>query len=109
MRQVGDPETSDLTEREKVALLFLERFCLDWAAIDEAFQARMREVFTEDEIVELAWFCAFFSGGHRIHGIFDVEPPEMEVGNREELGGGLWLTYLSGPHSAADLQQAAVS
>jgi hypothetical protein len=77
---VGDPETSsDLTDREKVALLFADRIYLDWNSIDAAFMERLQSVFTLSEIVELGhmamWNCFF----HQLNNLFDIDPNEAGV------------------------------
>jgi alkylhydroperoxidase family enzyme len=76
--QLADLETAPLTARERVALEFTDKFSVDWGSIDDAFLARMAAEFSDEEIVELGKFIAWFAGTHRLHGIFDLEPPPLD-------------------------------
>jgi alkylhydroperoxidase family enzyme len=72
--QVGDPETSDeITERERLALLFTDRFNLDTSAVDEVFLARLQACFTLPEIVELTHVIAYIGASHSVNALFDIE------------------------------------
>ena len=44
------------TEAERVALEFAEKFAIDHKKLDDAFFSRMREHFSDEEVVEIS-FC----------------------------------------------------
>jgi alkylhydroperoxidase family enzyme len=51
-------EAPDLTEREKVAIRFGELLASDHLRIDDELYARMNELFTEGEIVEIGLYAS---------------------------------------------------
>jgi alkylhydroperoxidase family enzyme len=55
----------DLTDRERLALEFLERLSSDHRGIDDDFYRRLAGHFTTAEIVELGLTCAHTMGTHR--------------------------------------------
>ena len=55
----------DLTERERLALEYIERFATDHHSIDDDMYRRLAEHFTTAEIVELGLTCATTVGMHR--------------------------------------------
>jgi AhpD family alkylhydroperoxidase len=65
-------EADDLDERERVAIRFGELMATNHLAIDDAFYDRMREVFTEPEIVELGLNVAMFVGVGRLSATWDM-------------------------------------
>lgn len=74
-----DPGESNWTEREKLAILFTDRFCLDLEACDESLLSRMKAHFTVPEIIELAHILAWVSGMHRVNALFDLDPAELQT------------------------------
>jgi alkylhydroperoxidase family enzyme len=62
----------DLTERERLALEFLERLSNDHRGIDEDFYRRLAGHFTTAEIVELGLTCAHTMGTHRFMHSLDI-------------------------------------
>ena len=60
------PEASDLSEAEKVAIEYGERFATDHLSIDDTFYDRLREHFSEAQIVELGMTVALFVGFGRL-------------------------------------------
>ncbi|WP_264018527.1 carboxymuconolactone decarboxylase family protein [Mycobacterium noviomagense] len=50
------------TPRQRLAIEYAERFATDHAAIEDAFIARMRELFTDAEILDLTLCIAVFLG-----------------------------------------------
>ncbi|HEV2993260.1 MAG TPA: carboxymuconolactone decarboxylase family protein [Acidimicrobiia bacterium] len=50
---VSDPESGDYSAPERLAIEYAERFALDHRSIDDAFFARLREHFTDPEILDL--------------------------------------------------------
>lgn len=59
-------EAPDLTDSERVALEYADRFACDHLSIDEALYERLREYFDEGQMVELGTRCAFFVGFGRL-------------------------------------------
>ena len=50
---VEDPEHGDYSDQERLAIEYAEKFALDHLSIDDAFWARLREHFTDAEILDL--------------------------------------------------------
>ena len=62
----------DFSPREALAIEYAERFALDHRGIDTAFTARLRDAYTDDEIVELAGLVAFCLGVGRVYAVLDI-------------------------------------
>lgn len=71
-------EAENLTEAEKIAIEYGERFATNHLSIDEEFYDRLREHFSEAQIVELGMTVAFFVGFGRLAATWDMteELPE---------------------------------
>ena len=65
-------EADDLDEREQLAVRYGELFATNHLAIDDAFHDRLRELFTEPEIVELGLNVALFVGIGRLSATWDM-------------------------------------
>lgn len=80
-------EADDLSEAEKAALRYGELMATDHLAIDDALYERLREHFTEAEIVELGMVCAFFVGFGRLAATYHMveELPAAFQGNGDRL------------------------
>jgi alkylhydroperoxidase family enzyme len=65
---VGDP----LTERELLAIRYVELMHLDHDSIDDEFYRRLADVFSVREIVELGWWIAWLLGPHRLVHTLDI-------------------------------------
>ena len=50
---VDDPDAGDYSEQERLAIEFAERFALNHRSLDDAFFVRLREHFTDPEILDL--------------------------------------------------------
>jgi alkylhydroperoxidase family enzyme len=60
------PEASRFTPREFAAMQFFDQLANDHHAIgDDTFRS-LAEVFTTAEIIEMAYLCSSFLGGHRL-------------------------------------------
>lgn len=59
-------EADNLSEAEKAAIHYGELMATDHLAIDDSVHARLREHFSEAQIVELGMTCAFFVGFGRL-------------------------------------------
>jgi alkylhydroperoxidase family enzyme len=60
------------TPREKLAIEFAEWFAIDHTAIDDAFFARLREQFSDPEVLELTITIGFCVGIGRAFHVLDV-------------------------------------
>lgn len=71
-------EADDLTERERLAVRYGELFATNHLALDDEFYDRMKEHFTEPELVELGLNVALFVGVGRLSATWDMieELPE---------------------------------
>ena len=69
-------ESAELTERERLAAEFAERFVRDHQAMDDEFWARLRTGFADDEIADLVICCGTFLGLGRMLAVLDVDPPD---------------------------------
>jgi len=75
------PAHGDMNPQEAMAIEFLDLLSSDHHAIDDVFYARLHEVFTAAQIVELGFTCAETMGVHRfLHtlDIFGTAPPVIE-------------------------------
>jgi alkylhydroperoxidase family enzyme len=66
------PGHDQLDPQERIAVEFLDLLSADHHAIDDAFYARLSEVFTAAQIVELGFACAQTMGLHRFLHTLDV-------------------------------------
>ena len=65
-------EAEDLDDRERLAIRYGELFATNHLAIDDEFYDRMRELFTEPEIVELGLNVALCVGVGRLSATWDM-------------------------------------
>ena len=78
--EVADWRTSEeLSERERLAAEFAQRFALDHQAMDDAFWARLRAAYADDEIADLTMCCGMFLGLGRALAVVGVEAPEDRI------------------------------
>ena len=79
MEKVDRYEEGDsFSAKEKAALRFVDAFYRDHRQIPESLWNGLREHFSEEEIVELAWYVAFTAAyGNLIHA-FQI-PREDEI------------------------------
>jgi alkylhydroperoxidase family enzyme len=61
----GDP--SALTAREALAIELAERIAGDPHTITSAFWDKLKEEFTDDELVELSFACSIFNWGNKFN------------------------------------------
>ncbi len=74
-----DFRNSDLPDRTKVALELAEDFILNHANnVDDALMDRLKEHFTEDQVVELTIGIGIWDSVHKFNNVFDVPPPVAE-------------------------------
>jgi alkylhydroperoxidase family enzyme len=68
-----------LSERERLAAEFAQRFALDHLAMDDAFWARLRTAYSDDEIADLTMCCGTFLGLGRVLAVIGVRPPDERI------------------------------
>jgi alkylhydroperoxidase family enzyme len=68
-----------LSERERSAAEFAERFALDHLAMDDEFWARMHGAFSEEELADLTICCGMFLGMGRTLAVVGVRAPDERI------------------------------
>ena len=77
---MADWRTSEaLSERERLAAEFAQRFALDHQAMDDEFWARLRAAYADDEIADLTMCCGMFLGLGRVLAVVGVPAPEDRI------------------------------
>ena len=66
------PDATDLTEAEKAAIAYADRFACDHLSIDDAHFEELRKHFTEAQLVELGAWVAFCVGFGRLGAVWDM-------------------------------------
>lgn len=105
-------ESTQFTDGEKAALEYSELMQFAPEKIDEAFYDRLREHYSDAEIVELGVFIGFNVGYHTFFRTLDFYPmftPDGRLVSQEEsrrIYGDQPVSHLEGPLDAA-LHQAA--
>jgi alkylhydroperoxidase family enzyme len=68
-----------LTDRERLAAEFAERFALDHQTMDDEFFDRMRTGFADDELADLVICCGMWLGMGRAMAVVGVPAPEERI------------------------------
>ncbi len=95
------------SDAEKIALEYSELMQFEPGKIDEAFYGRLREEYTEEEIVELGAFIGFNVGYHTFFRTLDFYPmfsPDGRLVSQEEsrrIYGDRPTSHLRGPMARA--------
>lgn len=71
--------STELSERERLAAEFAQRFALDHQAMDDAFWERMHEAFADDELADLSICCGMFLGLGRTLAVVGVRAPHERI------------------------------
>jgi len=66
------PEIAGLTDRERLAGEFADRFATDHHSIGDEFMAEIRNHFSDVEVIELASLCAMTVGNGRFMTVLDI-------------------------------------
>ena len=66
------PPIAGLTERERLAGEFADRFATDHHSIDDAFMAEVRAHFSDVEVIELAALCEMTVGNGRFMTVLGI-------------------------------------
>lgn len=76
VKKIHDHRMSDLDERTKAALDLAEDFILNHArGIDDEWMARLKEHYSDEELVELTVAIGTWDSVHKFNNVFDVHPP----------------------------------
>lgn len=100
-------ESEKFSDAEKLALEYSELMDSEPEKIDEAFYARLREHYSDAEIVELGAFIGFNVGYHTFFRTLDFYPmfsPDGRLVSQEEsrrIYGDCPVSHLSGPLARA--------
>lgn len=77
---VADWRTSDaLTDRERLAAEFAQRFALDHLAMDDDLWTRLHGSFADDELADLTICCSMFLGLGRALAVIGVRAPDERL------------------------------
>ena len=68
-----------MSERERLAAEFAERFALDHQAMDDRFWTRLRAAYADDEIADLTICCGMFLGMGRVLAVIGVRAPDERI------------------------------
>jgi alkylhydroperoxidase family enzyme len=79
--RVGVPDDdADFSRQEQLAIEYAERFATDHLSIDDAFFARLRESFSDPEILDLTICLSAFLGlGRTLRALGITETPLTDV------------------------------
>lgn len=87
-------ESPDFTDRERLAAEYAERFAIDHTAVDDELWTRLRDKFSDTELLELTVTIGFCVGMGRAYQVLDIardfdvlwskEPPTNESTTRGE-------------------------
>ena len=68
-----------LSERERAAAEFAERFALDHLAMDDEYWSRLHAVFNDEELADLTICCGMFLGMGRVLAVVGVRAPDERI------------------------------
>jgi len=75
---VGEHDSSHLySDQERLAITYAERFALDHLSIDDAFFDRLRNLFTDAEILDLTICMATFLGVGRLLRVLGIDQTSL--------------------------------
>ena len=86
---VGDAHAAQgLSEPERLAVEYAERFVLDHTNVDDAFFVRLRGTFTDAEILDLTICMAHFLGLGRLLRVLGIDETTQSDASRprDDLG-----------------------
>ena len=72
-------ESTSMSAREKLAAEFAQLFALDHLSMGDDFWARLRSVYTDDEVADLTMSCAMWLGMGRALAVIGVRAPEERL------------------------------
>lgn len=68
-----------LSERERLAAEFAQRFATDHLAMDDDFWGRLRHAYTDEEIADLTMCCGTWLGLGRALAVIGVRAPDERI------------------------------
>ena len=71
--------SSALSERERLAAEFAQRFALDHLSMDDELWTRLRAAFADDELADLTMCCGMFLGMGRTLAVVGVRAPDERI------------------------------
>lgn len=71
--------TTALSERERLAAEFAERFALDHLRMDDQLWDRLHAAYADDELADLTMCCGMFLGLGRTLAVMGVRAPEQRI------------------------------
>ena len=71
--------SAELTDRERMAAEFAERFAIDHLAMGDELWDRLRGVFADDELADLTICCGMFLGLGRVLAVIGVPAPDERI------------------------------
>ena len=78
--EVADWRTSPaLSERERLAAEFAQRFALDHMSMDDDLWGRLRAAYSDDELADLTMCCGMFLGLGRVLAVIGVRAPDERI------------------------------
>jgi alkylhydroperoxidase family enzyme len=78
--EVADWRTSEvLSDRERLAAEFAQRFALDHLAMDDDFWSRLHAAYADDELADLTMCCGMFLGLGRVLAVIGVRAPDERI------------------------------
>jgi AhpD family alkylhydroperoxidase len=78
--EVTNWRTSDaLSDRERLAAEFAERFALSHQSMDDDLWSRLRAQFADDELADLTICCGTFLGLGRTMAVMGVRAPDQRI------------------------------
>ena len=75
----GWQTSGTLSERERLAAEFAQRFALDHLAMDDDFWFRLHRAFADDELADLTICCGMFLGMGRTLAVVGVRAPDERI------------------------------
>lgn len=74
--QMLNHRQSDLDDKTKIALDLAEDFISNHGrGVDDAFMDRLKEHFSEAQVVELTIAIGIWDSVHKFNNVFDIDPP----------------------------------
>lgn len=70
---LDQPDAAELTERERLAAEFAQRYCTEHRAMDDEFWARIRGAYRDEELVDLGLCVASWLGLGRFNQVFGLD------------------------------------
>jgi len=79
-RDVADWRTTGaLSERERLAAEFAQRFALEHLGMDDELWDRLHAAYADDELADLTMCCGMFLGLGRVMAVVGVRAPEERI------------------------------